>query len=341
MSSSTSAFEKSAIAAFAGAFVMLMAPYEFCVRAAEQRYGERRASIAMPRTLSPKVDEFLFEYRNGIRFAAYATGTSRVEASVCPDLLDGTLGRTYNAALGGSSSIATLELFERLGLYPQVLVVGVSPMDFTRLGVQRGEKGIARAQRAAVSESVGFMADRSRAVFYAALHSARPDRRRNLGQWLEWWRGNGELLAFLNNEDAVGPPLPESTRGYVASDRVAPPEAVREGTWSNIPGEYREAHRELMARIAALVRRFQQRGTTVIFVRVPTAAGVRRSEDSETTFASDIATLSGQLGVRYIDGSRLVSADFAGDHRNFTDSEHLNSTGAQQFSRALSEALRR
>jgi hypothetical protein len=341
MSSSTSVFEKSAIAAFAGAFVLVMAPYELCVRRAERQYGERRASIAMPRTLSPKVDEFLFEYRNGIRFAAYATGTSRVEAAVRPDLLDSAVGPTYNAALGGSSSIATLELFERIGLYPRVLLVGVSPMDFTRLGVQRGEKGIARAQRAAVSESDGFVADRTRAVFYGVLHSARPERRRNLGQWLEWWRGNGELLAFLNNEDAVGPPLREPTRGYVASDRIARADAVREGGWSNIPGEYREAHRELMARMAALVRRFQRRGTTVIFVRIPTAAGVRRSEDGETTFAADIATLSSQLGVRYVDGNTLVSADFAADHRNFTDSEHLNSNGARQFSRALSETLRR
>jgi hypothetical protein len=185
------------------------------------------------------------------------------------------------------------------------------------------------------------MTERTRAAFYAAVHSARPERRRNLGQWLEWWRGRGELLAFLNNEDAVGPPVRASTRGYVPSAAVASPDVVGATAWSNIPGEYREGHREQMARMAALIRRFQQRGTEVVLVRVPTPAGVRRSEDTETTFNADIAALGNELGVRYVDGEALVGADFSADYRNFADSEHLNSTGALRFSRALSAALRR
>lgn len=328
------------IAAFAITIAALLIPYEILVRMSERRYGVRRAKVAMPRTLSPKVDSFLADFESGVRYAAYATGTSRTEAAVRPDVLDPVLGSTFNLGFGGTSSIATLEFLERLHLYPKHLIVGVSPMDFTALGVQRGEKGIARAQWGAGvphSAEIGGspLADYTREAFYSVLHSARPARRRNLGQWLELSRDGGEVLAFLNNEDATGPPIRTYARGYVLLKVIAPPDVITAGQWSTLPGEYASGHRVLLARMAALIRRFRERGTDVTLVRLPTALGVRRSEDAQTSFDADVRTLD----AHYIDGFALMGEAFATDHRNFADAEHLNGRGALQFSAALARAM--
>ncbi len=346
MNSSTSdserLFVRRALAAFVCGIATLLLPYEMLVRTSERLYGVRRANIVMPRTLSPKIDSFMIDFDNGVRYATYAVGTSRVEASVRPDVLSGFLGPTYNAGFGGVSSIATLEFLDGLGLYPPHLIISVSPMDFTPLGVSRGEKGAALAEwHPSGSQRIEQRgpAAWSRIALRALLHSSTPERHRNLGQWAELCRDHGAALAFLNNEDATGRLESVSARGFVESTKIAAPDEIWKGEWSNIPGEYVSGRPELFPRMAALIRHFQERGTTVALVRIPTSAGVRRAEDAETSFDADIRALSRECGVAYVDGFALMGAAFARDRRNFKDAEHMNSFGALRFSRALGSAL--
>lgn len=345
MSSSTSDSDRRfvgiALTAFLGAFVALLLPYEMMVRASEHRYGIRRANICMPRSLTPKLDSLLADVLNGVRYDAYIVGTSRVEASLRPDILDASVGRTYNAGFGGVSSIATMELLDRLAIHPSRLIVGVSPMDFTPLGIRRGRNGIIRADaflnKGTMEES--GPAAWSRAIVRACIHGSSGERRRNLGQWLELVRDRGNVLAFLNNEDATGPIIGAPTRGYSASDRVASAEQIVQGEWGNIPDEYRSGRATLFPRMAALIQRYRQRGTTVILVRVPSTIGVRRAEDADTSVDADLRALSRACGVSYIDGFALMGSEFAADRRNFSDGEHMNANGALRFSRALAAAL--
>src|SRR5581483_3230090 len=275
ISDSERRFVRVALTAFAAAFVTLLLPYEIVVRASEHRYGIRRANICMPRSLTPKLDSFLTDVANGIRYETYIVGTSRVEASLRPDVLDASLGRSYNAGFGGVSSIATMELFEHLGLHPAHLIVGVSPMDFTPLGIRRGLPGIVRADQLLKPGAIeaNGLAAWSRRFVRTCIHASSPERRRNLGQWVELLRDRGNVLAFLNNEDATGPIADVPRGGYSRSDRIASAEQILQGEWGNIPDEYRGGRTALFPHMAALIERFRQQGTTVILVRVPSTIG--------------------------------------------------------------------
>jgi hypothetical protein len=343
-SASERAFIRSAIAAFACTLALLLLPYEALVRRSEHLYGRSRANIVVPRTLSPKVDVFIADLNAGVHYPVLAVGTSRVEASIRPDILDPYLGPMYNLGLGGSSSIATLEFVERLGLRPERLIVGVSPMDFTPLGIRRGEKGIARTRESLHVGGSQHDAGRGpaawcRAATYSLIHAATPERRRNLGQWLELLRDRGFVLAFLNNEDATGALGGTSTHGYAPLVRIAAPDQIGQGEWGNIPAEYVSGRPTLFPRLAAVLLRFRARGADVTLVRIPTSIGVRRSEDVDTHFDEDIQVFSRQFAIRYIDGLTLVGPAFASDRRNFSDTEHVNATGALRFSRVLAIAL--
>ena len=343
-SDSDPVFIHSAIAAFAGALALLLLPYEALVRRSEHVYGRSRANIVVPRTLSPKVDVFIADLNAGVRYPVLAVGTSRVEASIRPDILDPYLGPMYNLGLGGSSSIATLEFIERLGLRPARLIVGVSPMDFTPLGIRRGEKGIARTRESLHAGDSRRAAGRGpaawcRDVTYSVIHAATPERRRNLGQWLEFLRDRGSVLAFLNNEDATGALGGTSTHGYAPLVRIAAPDQIGQREWGNIPAEYASGRPTLFPRLAAVLLRFRARGADVTLVRIPTALGVRRSEDADTHFDADIQAFSRQLEIPYIDGLTLVGPAFVSDRNNFSDAEHVNVTGALRFSRKLATAL--
>src|SRR5581483_22836 len=185
ISDSERRFVRVALTAFAAAFVTLLLPYEIVVRASEHRYGIRRANICMPRSLTPKLDSFLTDVANGIRYETYIVGTSRVEASLRPDVLDASLGRSYNAGFGGVSSIATMELFEHLGLHPAHLIVGVSPMDFTPLGIRRGLPGIVRGPTVETgrdrSERAGCVEPPVRAHLHPRVVSRAPSQPRAVG----------------------------------------------------------------------------------------------------------------------------------------------------------------
>jgi len=330
-SASDRAFVRSALAAFAGTLVLLLVPYESLVRAAERRWGVRPARIAPRQSGTPNVDIFLEDLAMGINYRAVAIGTSRVENAIRPDVLEPVVGRTYNLAIVASSSIATLDFLDSIHARPERLIVGVSPMDLTPLGVRRGQKAIAR--RAGVTAS-------STHWFYALLHSAHPDRRRGLGKWLQFRHDRGELLAFLNNENATGKPDAHQWYGYAPVSRVIDPEMFANGgEWGNIPGEYAGGREELSARLIDLVRRFRARGTDVVLVRIPTTAATRRSEDADTTFAADIVRIASESGAPYVDGQTLLGASFLATRANFADSEHLNDGGAEQFSRALARWL--
>lgn len=341
MSSSTSAFDRVAIVTFVCVFAALVVPYECAVRASERLYGVRRANIVMPRTLSPKIDGFMSDVGSGIRYAAYAVGTSRMEWGVRPEFLDRVLGPTYNFGLGGISSIVSLELFQRIGLRPQRILVSVSPFDFTKVSIAQGNRGVSLATfpaRAAHAEHRGPTAW-TRVLFRSLLHASSRERRRNIGQWLELIRDRGKLLAFLNNEDATGPLTTATLRGYRLSNDIASPEVFAFARRPDVFAEYQQERPQHFRRMQRDVEFFKAARAEVVLVRVPTGIAVRRSEDSITTFDADMRALARACGVRYIDGSMIVDKRFPFDRRNFADAEHLNAAGAEAFSRTLAAAL--
>lgn len=341
MSSSTSAFDRIAIATFVCVFAALVVPYECAVRASERVYGVRRANIVMPRTLSPKIDGFMSDVDNGIRYATYAVGTSRMEWGLRPEFVDRALGPTYNFGIGGISSIVALELFHKIGLRPRRILVSVSPFDFTKVSIAQGERGVSLAKfpaPAGQSDGRGPTAW-TRAMFLSVLHASSPARRRNLGEWFELIRDRGNILAFLNNEDATGPLTISGLRGYRFSNAVAPPEVFASPRRTDIFAEYQDERPQHFDRMQRNVEFFKAASVEVVLVRMPTGIAVRRSEDAITTFDADMRALARACGVRYIDGSAIVEKSFPFVRRNFSDAEHLNATGAATFSRALAAAL--
>src|SRR5438105_858862 len=151
ISDSDSRFVRTALIAFLCAAAALLVPYESFVRASERVYGLRRANIVMPRTLSPKIDSFMTDFENGVRYGTYAVGTSRIEWGLRPEIFDAFMGPTYNFGLGGISSITSLEFLRRLQLHPQRIIVSVSPFDFTKVSIAQGNRGVSLSQWSAAN----------------------------------------------------------------------------------------------------------------------------------------------------------------------------------------------
>jgi hypothetical protein len=319
-----------AVVASASTLLLLLLPYEALVRAAERRYGMRPARIAPIHSVNAFVDDL----KAGKRYPVIAVGSSRIETGLHPDLFPDA----YNLGLAGSASIPALELIDSLHLRPERVLVGVSPLDLSPRGIQRGRTHIAELRPEAVVDRGASQV--ARTVTYSLLHSAAPDRRRNMGQWLKLRHDGGSVLGFLNNEAATAPPVERDTHGFLLSQTVADAERFTLIEWHTIPGDYARRHREPVAQFVAAVRRLTAKGTEVVLVRMPTSVTIRRYEDAETTFARDAPELARLCGVEYIDGATLVDEAFRSDRRNFSDTEHLNARGALLFSRALSSVLR-
>ena len=346
VNSSTSAsdrgFVRSAVVAFAVAAALMIVPYETAVRMSEKRYGVRRANITIPLGLAAKVDAFFSEIEAGHAFTTYLVGSSQVEEGIRPDLIEPVTGPTYNLGIQGASAIPQLEMLERLGIQLRHLIIGVSIMDFTPLAMVRGEKVIWRAEaisakRANVPETRGPAAA-ARRGFYALLHCSTPERKRNFGQWLDFVHNRGPFLAFLNNEFANRRLDNLWIRGYIGKHTVASAERFAERGLT-ISQEYAEGHQAMMARFAAVVRRFRARGAAVVLVQLPQSPGMRRWTAEKTTFEHDLPVLLRQIGSDYIDGDVLMGAAFVADRRNFSDPSHLNVTGSTAFTTALARAI--
>jgi len=346
MHSSTSdserAFDRRALIAFVCVLFALLVPYEALVRASERRYGVARARFPDPKTISPRIDGFLSDLDSGRRYDAIAVGTSRVQFAIRPDILAPHTGPLQNLGIGGVSSIATLEWIEQLGLRPKLLLVSVSPMDLNPMGIVRGHRHVQRAgsaRRKRSTTEINGPADAARIATYALLHGASEERHRNLGQWLELWRDRGNVLAFLNNEDATGPVTTGTTDGYTASNRIASPDEMLEPQLRNLADEMIAHESETAPRLIAAIKRFRARGTRVVVVRIPTAIGIRRTEDADG-MVERVRRIAQASGAQLIDGLAIVGGDaFASDRRNFSDADHMNSTGAALFSKALVRAL--
>jgi hypothetical protein len=348
MPSSTSdserVFDRRALATFVVVFLALLLPYEALVRASERRYGVHRARVADPKTISPRVDGFLADLAAGRRYDTIAVGTSRVQFAIRPDILAPHFGLTQNLGIGGVSSAATLEWIEQLGLHPKLLIVSVTPMDLTPMAIVRGERAVQRAsisREASAPNSIRGPGDATRIATYALLHGASDERHRNLGEWLELLRDGGNVLAFLNNEDATGPVgTAPTTDGYTPSSRIASVADMEEPQLGNVAADMIAHEAETSARLIAVVKRFRARGTRVVIVRIPTAIGIRRTEDRNSGFDARLRRISAASGAPYIDGLALLGGEaFARDRNNFGDAEHMNSKGAMVFSSALVRAI--
>jgi hypothetical protein len=347
MPSSTSdserAFDRRALAVFACTLLAILIPYETLVRASERRHGMHRARLAEPKTVSPRVDGFLADLAAGRRYDTIGVGTSRIQFAMRPDIVAPHFGLTQNLGIAVASSIAALEWIEELGLSPRLLIVSLSPMDLTRLSIVRGELAVKRmdhSRRQDEARTLLSPTEVTRASTHALLRGTTEARHRNLGQWYELLLEGGNVLAFLNNEDATGPVGRTVSDGYTQSVRTASAEEMQLTQRESLAAEMLAHEVEAAARLEAVVGRFRARGTRLVIVRIPTAIGIRRSEDLHS-FDARARRISSACGVPYIDGLALVGGEaFASDSRNFDDAEHMNSRGAIAFSNALVGRLR-
>lgn len=347
--SSTSASERVFVAVAAVSFAVVIGAlsisYELLVRRSEARYGTRRSNTGSPLSSSPKIDALVSDLAAGVHYSVYALGTSRTEEGIRSDEIERTVGPTFNLGLSGTSMLCGFQILELLDERPALIVAGVTPMDFTMLGVWQGSVPL-RATRDSLAslhrrpdEVERGPAAAARTMTYALVHGASPARRRNLGQWFDLFQMHGDLLKFINNADAVAKQDDLWIRGFFGVRRVATPERFRELQPSGIPAEYVEEHEPLYAQLQEAVARQRKRGTEVVFVRLPIAPIPRTLEDA-AGFDRDIRSAAARLGVRYIDGSALVGDAFVNDRGNFVDGGHLNASGATKFSHALADALR-
>ncbi len=346
VNSSTSSSERTFVRVAAVTFALLLAvmtvSYERLVRTAEARYGLKQSSLIPPR--SSKVDALVRNLRDGERYSAYAIGTSRTEEDLRSDVLAEEVGPTFNLGMGGSSLLSGFEILDLLDARPSLIIAGVSPMDFTALALQQGS-GVVRRGRDSIaslrqpkSEERGPAAA-ARTAAYTLLHGAAPQRKRNLGQWRERFERHGDLLQFLNTADAAVRNDDLWIHGFLGVPRVATAETYAMLRPTTTPAEYLEEHEPLYARLQEAVARQRNRGTDVVFVRLPVTPIPRSLEDA-AGFDRDIRAASARCGVRYIDGNLLAGDAFIRDRRNFVDGGHLNVSGATAFSRLLATALR-
>jgi len=347
--SSTSGSERTFVVVAAVSFAMvigaLSVSYELLVRRSEALYGIRRLNTGSPLSSSPKIEALVSDLAAGVHYSVYALGTSRTEEGIRSDEIERTAGPTFNLGLSGASMLCGFKILELLDERPALIVAGVTPMDFTTLGMLQGNMPL-RAAR----DSLALLHRRpdaiergpaaaARTMTYAFVHGASPARRRNLGQWFDLFQMHGDLLKFINNADAVAKQDYLWIRGFFGVPRVATPERFRELQPIGIPAEYVEEHEPLYAELQEAVARQRKRGTEVVFVRLPLAPIPRAIEDA-AGFDRDIRSAAARFGVRYIDGSALVGNAFIHDRRNFVDGGHLNASGATKFSHVLADALR-
>jgi hypothetical protein len=328
------------VPAFLVVLVALLVPYEWMVRASGRKYGSTSSKTALPRSLTPKIDAFVGELQRGRHFATLVGGTSRGECGIRPDILAAAgFGPAYNLSVSGSSSLAVFRIAAAAGVRPARLVVSVSPLDLELVGAKNSDRAVERARTAlAAAREPWTPAAAMRAMTWAILPGAAPDRHRNLGQWLELYRDHGDVLKFLNNDEAIRVSSNISIAGY-----SAPTSMASAAVFALPRGGVHAYMRDRGAILAAFrdeITRARAEGTGITLVRIPTGAPTRRFEDAQTTFDADVRAFAESLGIRYIDGRDLVGEPFTADRRNFSDPDHLNFTGSTVFSRALTEALR-
>ncbi len=328
------------LTAFAAALVILLVPYEWMVRVSEQKYGSTSSKTALPRSLAPKIDVFVEDLQRGRRFATLVGGTSRAECGIRPDILgDAGFGPAYNLAVSGSSSLAVFRIARAAHVRPARLVVSVSPLDLMVVGAKNADRAVERARTAlAAAREPWTPASAIRDATWAMLRGAAPDRHRSIGQWLELYRDGGDVLKFLNNDEAIRVSSNVSIAGYSAPKSIASTavfSTARRGTQA-----YMRDRPAILAAFRDEITSSRAEGTEITLVRIPTGAVTRRFEDRETTFDTDMRAFAGGLGLCFIDGRDLVGEEFTADRRNFSDPDHLNYAGSTEFTRALVKALR-
>ncbi len=111
------------------------------------------------------------------------------------------------------------------------------------------------------------------------------------------------------------------------------------GQRDSVLKDYQDQHEESSLLFIELVRRFRAHGVDVVLLRMPTTPAMRRSEEGGTSFVTDIAGVARASGARYVDGVTIAGPAFTATRLNFADNEHMNESGAMQFSRDLAEWL--
>ena len=327
------------LAVFAVVLVGLLVPYEWIVRASEQKYGSTKSKTALPRSLTPKIDDFVEELQHGKRFETLVGGTSRAECGIRPDILsDAGFGPAYNLAVSGSSSLAVFRIAQAAQLRPARLVVSVSPLDLMVVGEKNADRAVERARTAlAAAREPWTPAAVVRDSTWSLVHGAAPDRHRSIGQWLEVFGNGGDVLRFLNNDEAIRVSSNVSIEGYSAPNSIASA-AVFSTARGGTQAYMRDRH-AILASFRDEILRARTEGTEITLVRIPTGTTARHFEDTETSFDADVRAFAGIVGLRYIDGRDLVGTAFTADRHNFSDQDHLNFAGSTKFSRALAKAL--
>ncbi len=277
-------------------------------------------------------------------------GDSSAELDLNADVLSDALGdpplRTVSFARSGGSTAPVWYtiLRDRVyanGLHPRLVVLGAYLSALSAVGLDDDEYALLREQ---VNAPDALLSEKTwrgghPPAWELALDRVKSRRSALLTTFrsglVGWWYGDG------------GPS--GSERVTVASTAVFGGVHADAQGQDGVPGAQSNATRAVSATSAAkhvpatspaetylpaLAAMVAEHGGRLVLVVPPSAAGDDPKKHVSAEFARGMAQLAGQLGVGWLD-----ETDRATDPADFADSRHLNTRGAQKYTRAIADRL--
>lgn len=366
---------------FGAVALVLILTNEFWVRRAEVAYGIEPVIFHAPYADEELLAAFINNIRDGRSFAMYCVGSSvciyGLHPNVLAHALPAELYGVYDLGFPGSSALCGLDILSRLHITPAVLVVSVTPFDFTASAVARGEKIIQHGEdtkellppdrRVLPAFDLRRMLEAwARDRTWGILHSASAARHRTIAQWCEFfpaWHASRYsqtvLLRFLNNSD---PTIDEQrwrdqhfyveffTNGYLGLKLRRLIDAAQfdrecyqpylDYLQTKIAPEYQRDHEAYIARMRTDLETFRQKGTHIVLVRIPQYAPLDDRENQLLNFDNDMKQLANFLDAPYL-SIAIVPKSFTSNRDNFRDASHLHYESSITYSQLLVPYLRR
>jgi hypothetical protein len=352
----------AAVAAMAlAAWLAAVAPMEIAIRAVEATFG-RDARFGYPGSDATKLDWFLEIERQEAPPEVLIVGDSQAEYGIHPGVLAKALGKpetaVYNLSFSGTSALTGLEIIRRRGLAPKLVIICISPADFSEPMIARGDKLLAGLSGGEpVTEGLETWRARFdnalRGAFASILRSADPRYHRSLSDYLNLALMPRNLASLSDigrfiTSGRVGREVLAEGRYYIAYFQrgflglemlvpwtiadferlaVAPSEAYyRQQIFPSYNRDARLRWEDLAGRLG----RLKEQGARVVLLRMPAYQPFLELEERETRFGSaldDFAT-SHSFGVITPAG---LPTGFTSDPGMFRDLAHLHAGSAVPF----------
>ena len=354
---------------------LLIVPMEFGIRRMERRYG-RNIRFVRPMSNEDKLDWFLEDLKTDNVYDFLIIGSSACMYGVRPDIFSAELGNKhtgYNVSFSGASFFAGLQTIHHLRLAPKLLVVCVSPFNFTRLAIERDRHTLAHLDKwtcemvhrdhlSAAGTAMPTLIELAWRGTSSFLRVSSARYRAGLLNLASSAIGDGSFLSSLNRFSrritASGDTkeLFEDGRYYISYVSSGFVGLVMEKPWNSrdfemlslepleenyqtaVFPDYRANSSELFAKAAILLQRLQSKGTKVIFVRLPQFARFRTLEDRETDFNETMMAFAERQRSEYLD-TQFLCQEFVSEETNFRDPVHLHDGSAGKVSKWIASKI--